>query len=164
MGIQFNADEIFEMAEQVERNGAKFYRKAAKGFADSGTRDTLLNLASWEDEHLRIFSDMRASLPDKIRGWEMFDPQGQAAMYLRAIADGHVFDVQTDPSERLTGTETLEQIYRIAIGLEKDSIVFYQGMREMVPERLGRDKIEDIIKEEMRHVTILSNQLSSLES
>ena len=26
MGYDFNVDEIFEMAEQVERNGAKFYR------------------------------------------------------------------------------------------------------------------------------------------
>ena len=28
--ITFNPDEIFEMAEQIERNGAKFYRKAAE--------------------------------------------------------------------------------------------------------------------------------------
>ena len=164
MGIEFNADEIFEMAEQIERNGAKFYRKAAEGFEDSGIRDTLLNLASWEDEHLRIFSDMRENLPNKDRGWEMFDPQGQTAMYLKAMADGHVFDVNADPSEKLTGNESVEEIYRMAIGLERDSIVFYQGIREMVPERLGKDKIDDVIKEEMRHVTILSNQLGALKS
>ena len=29
MGVTFNADEVFEMAEQIERNGAKFYRAAA---------------------------------------------------------------------------------------------------------------------------------------
>ena len=28
MGITFNADEIFAMAEEIERNGQKFYRKA----------------------------------------------------------------------------------------------------------------------------------------
>ena len=71
--------------------------------------------------------------------------------------------MKTDPSEKLTGKETLEEIYRTAMGLEKDSIVFYQGIREMVPERLGKDKIDDVIKEEMRHVTILSNQLTSLK-
>ncbi len=164
MSIQFNADEIFEMAEQIERNGARFYRKAAEGFEDAGTRDTLLNLASREDEHLKTFADMRASLPNKDRGWDMFDPEGQAAMYLRAMADGYVFDVQTDPSEKLTGKETLEEIYRTAIGLEKDSIVFYRGLREMVPENLGRDRIEDIIREEMKHITILSKGLASLKA
>ena len=30
MVIPFSADEVFEMAEQIERNGAKFYRAAAK--------------------------------------------------------------------------------------------------------------------------------------
>ncbi len=27
MSYDFNADEIFEMAEQIEKNGAAFYRK-----------------------------------------------------------------------------------------------------------------------------------------
>jgi rubrerythrin len=164
MSIQFNADEIFEMAEQIERNGARFYRKAAEGFDDSGVQSTLLNMASWEDDHLRIFSEMRASLPDKERGWEMFDPEGQAGMYLRAMADGHIFDLKTDPSAKLTGQETLEDIYKIAIGLEKDSIVFYQGLREMVPENQGRDKVDGILQEEMKHVTILSDQLDALNA
>ena len=30
MSIVFNADEILEMAEQIERNGAKFYRRASE--------------------------------------------------------------------------------------------------------------------------------------
>lgn len=29
MGYDFNAEEIFEMAVQIEKNGAAFYRKAA---------------------------------------------------------------------------------------------------------------------------------------
>jgi rubrerythrin len=28
--MNFNIDEVFEIAEQIERNGARFYRKAAK--------------------------------------------------------------------------------------------------------------------------------------
>ncbi len=30
MAISFNLDEIFEMAEQIEKNGANFYREAAR--------------------------------------------------------------------------------------------------------------------------------------
>ena len=30
MGFTFDIDEIFEIAEGIERNGAKFYRQAAK--------------------------------------------------------------------------------------------------------------------------------------
>ena len=35
MSYDFNADEIFEIAEQIERNGAKFYRNAAESIADT---------------------------------------------------------------------------------------------------------------------------------
>ncbi len=78
------------------------------------------------------------------------------------MADGYVFDVTTDPTELFTGKETMEHILQKAIGMEKDSIVFYLGMKELVPERLGRDRIDAIIKEEMNHITSLSKQLAPL--
>ena len=34
MSYNFNADEIFEIAEQIERNGANFYRTAAENITD----------------------------------------------------------------------------------------------------------------------------------
>jgi rubrerythrin len=162
MGIHFNADEIFEMAEQIERNGAKFYRKAAKSADDAGTREVLLELAAMEDDHERTFASMRAELSSEERLPVTFDPEGEAALYLQAMADGYVFDIRSDPSELLTGKETLADILRTAIGLEKDSIVFYLGIRDMVPERLGKEKVNDIIKQEMSHITILSKKLASL--
>lgn len=162
MSIHFNADEIFEMAEQIERNGARFYRKVAEGSEDPGTRELLLGLAAMEDEHERTFAAMRAALSAEERTSTVFDPEGEAGMYLQAMADGYVFDMRADPTELLTGEEAIADVLRTAIGLEKDSIVFYLGIKEMVPERLGKDKISVIIKEEMGHITTLSNQLKSL--
>ena len=165
MSIRFNADEIFEMAEQIERNGARFYRKAAKGCAqDVQTSKLLLHLAEMEDHHEKIFHQMRQHLPNKDRGWEMFDPEGQVAQYLRAFAGGHVFNVQENACDRLTGAEERDDILRIAIGMEKDSIVFYRGIQEMVPEKLGKDKIDDIIREEMKHITLLSTEMTAARS
>jgi rubrerythrin len=165
MSIQFNADEIFEMAEQIERNGAKFYRKASEGCAQGDrSRELFLHLASMEDDHEKTFHGLRESLPDKNRGWEMFDPEGQAAQYLQAFAGGHVFNVQEDACDRLTGAEKMEDVLRIAIGMEKDSIVFYRGIQEMVPERMGKERINEIVAEEMKHITILSKELASLRS
>jgi len=162
MGVQFNADEIFEMAEQMERNGARFYRKAADRASNVRDRELLLKLAAMEDDHEKTFAAMRADLSQRER-WEVVDdPYGEAALYLRAFADGHVFDVKVDPSEMLTGQETMEEVLDIAIGLEKDSIVFYLGIRDMVPQDLGRDRVDDIIKEERGHVVLLSQELAAL--
>ncbi|MBW2147401.1 MAG: ferritin family protein [Deltaproteobacteria bacterium] len=163
MGFDFNADEIFEVAGQIERNGAGFYRRAAKGATDSRTRKLLLDLAGMEDEHEKIFASIRADLFDQERESTVFDPDNESILFLRALADSNVFDVTSDPSEKLTGSETLEDILRTAIGLERDSIAFYLGMKEVVPERLGKARIDAIIKEEMRHVTVLRDELISLQ-
>jgi rubrerythrin len=161
MGIEFSADEIFEMAEQIERNGAQFYHHAAEGMKESSGRKVLIDLALMEEQHEKTFAAMRARLSKEERAPTVFDPEGQVALYLRSVADGHVFDVRTDPMELLSGEEEFVDILRIAIELEKDSIVFYLGMKDLVPKRLGGGWVDEIINEEMRHIGILSQQLTS---
>jgi len=162
MSLDFNADEILEMAQQIERNGVHFYQKAAKAVKNPGGTQLLLKLAAMEEGHERIFARMRAELTEGEKKKKVFDPDDQATSYLRAWADVHVFDVRVDPSKKLAGKKKVEDIFQMAIGLEKDSIVFYLGMKEMVPERLGRGKIDEIIKEEMRHVNDLSREFETL--
>jgi rubrerythrin len=167
MGGHFNADEIFEIAEQIERNGAKFYRQGAEYIKDSEGNKLMLYLAAMEDKHLKVFSQMRSEMLSQ--GEQIptvdpaFDPEGQAGLYLRAVADGRIFDVRQEPSELLTGEETVADILYMAIEKEKDSVVFYTGMKEMVPENLGKSEIYDIIKEEMSHITYISEELYRIE-
>ncbi len=56
----------------------------------------------------------------------------------------------------------MEDILRVATTMEKDSIVFYLGMKELIPERLGKDRIDGIIKEEMAHLASLSKELAAV--
>ena len=162
MSLHFNVDEIFQMAEQIERNGRDFYNRAGNRMGESRTAQLLLRLALMEIEHEKIFAGMRASLSEQERKATVPDSDDQALAYMRAWADGHVFDVRSNPAEKLTGKEKVEDILRTAIGLEKDSIVFYVGMKDAVPERLGRSKIDKIIKEEMNHLSSLSRELETL--
>ena len=163
MSITFNFDEVFEIAEQIERDGARFYRSAAGKFSDSTARDKLLELAVMEDKHEKTFAAIRSELKTGVRMESTFDPDNQAALYLRSMADGKVFDIKKDPSNVLSEGKTLEEILYIAIGLEKDSIVFYTGMKDIVPDHLGKNKLDQIIKEEMGHIKILSQQLLELK-
>ncbi|HEX2973668.1 MAG TPA: ferritin family protein [Tepidisphaeraceae bacterium] len=163
MPLQFNADEILQVAEQIERNGSRYYRKAASNAADPRVKQVLTGLATMEDRHEETFADLRKHLANKDRAETVFDPQGETEAYLRAMADGCVFDVESDPSEQLTGKESPTEIFTKAIQLEKDSIVFYLGIKDMVGASLGQKKIDDIIQEEMNHITVLSNQLRNLQ-
>jgi len=161
MGMPFSADEVFEMAEQIERNGAKFYRAAAEKFPE--VRQMLLEFAAMEDEHEKTFAAMRAELSGTEVQPPVFDPDGQAQMYLRVMADEHVFDIKTDPAEQLAGQETPEDVLKMAIGMEKDSIVFYTGLKESISRKAGKDKVEAIIKEEIGHIATLNQKLQALE-
>ena len=162
MSLDFNADEVFQMAEQIERNGRDFYTRAARGMGESRTTQLLLGLAAMEVEHEKIFASMRSALSEQERKATIPDPDHQASGYLRAWADGHVFDVRSNPAKKLTGKEKVQDILQMAIGLEKDSVVFYVGMKDAVPERLGRSKIDGIVKEEMSHIASLSRELETL--
>jgi rubrerythrin len=159
--LTFNADEIFEIAETIERNGAAFYRKAAKGVSDPKSRQVLLDLSAMELQHEKTFAAMRAGLSEDERAATVFDPDDQAGLYLQALADGKVFDFRADPSQRLTGKEKMGDILRTAIGLEKDSIIFYLGMKSLVSRRAGQVKLDDIVREEMGHIAMLSGQLTA---
>jgi len=161
MGMPFNADEVFEMAEQIERNGSKFYRKAAGKFP--ALRKLLLDLAVMEDKHEKIFAAMRTELSGEEAESPVFDPDGEAQMYLRVMADGQVFNLKADPAEKLADVETAEDLLKMAMGVERDSIAFYVGLRESVSRKAGRDKVEGIIREEMKHIAVLNERLEAME-
>jgi len=101
----------------------------------------------------QTFKAMRAALPEKEKTSTAFDPQGEAALYLRALADTRVF------FEKAINVTSMQEIFKSAIEAEKDSIVFYLGMKEAVPESLGKGRIDRIIKEEMGHIRLLSKKL-----
>jgi len=163
MSITFNALEIFEMAEQIERNGAKFYRKAAQNISSQGISKMLLELAAMEENHEQTFANMRKQISYKERELITFDPENEASLYLQAMANGHVFDLKKDPCKQLKGKETVEDILKMAIEAEKDSIVFYLGLRDFVGFKAGKSKVEDIIREERGHIALLSRKLTALK-
>jgi rubrerythrin len=157
MSYDFNADEVFEMAEQMERNGAKFYRDAAENAADPSNKEMLLGLSKMEEAHEKIFESMRADLTAAEKESTVFDPDSEASLYLRALVDSRVF------FQKEIDVASMEEILKSAIEAEKDSIVFYLGMREMVPEKKGKDRLDEIIKEEMSHIRLLSKELVALK-
>ncbi|MDY6932782.1 MAG: ferritin family protein [Spirochaetota bacterium] len=164
MIVNFSPDEILKIAEQMERNGNSFYSSAAKSSTRQITRDLLNRLADMEVEHEKVFAGMRNKLLSLGESTSVYDPEDHAILYLQAWADGQVFDEKGNLTEQLIGNIDIEEILQTAIGLEKDSILFYIGMKEMITEERGRSEIDVIINEEMKHIALLSSELRSLRS
>jgi len=162
MSMIFNADEVLKIAEQIERNGIAFYERAAERFQGDEKR-TLLRLADMERTHEKFFANMRRELSDADEPFTAFDPEGEAGRYLAAFANGQIFAPKADSAALLDSEDSERDILEMAIGLEKDSVVFYVAIRDAVPESLGEDRIDRIIKEEMSHIVLLSRTLSSLD-
>lgn len=163
MGITFNADEVFEMAEEIERNGARFYREAAGMASDASVKKMLQELAAMEDGHEKTFQQMRKELSQADKEPTTFDPENEVAQYLQTLADFHGTEGKISPTEKLTGQETMPEILKIALQAEKNSIAFYVGIKDLVPEKSGKDRIQAIIIEEMAHVSTIGGKLQSLK-
>ena len=159
----FNAGEVFEIAEQIERNGQKFYRRAVEVVDDQDIEEFLESLAAMEDDHEILFNQLKKEVID-IPESDFPDMDDQLAQYLKSYADGKVFDSSDAPDAQINENSTIQEIFDIAIDFERNSVIFFTLVREMVPENLGRGKIDILIKEEIKHIATLNNRLNAYNS
>ncbi len=162
MSIQFSADEILGIAERIEHNGVIFYAAGCKAVSDPEAAVLLRRLSSWEVQHEHLFRAMRDQLTAEERTPTVFDPEDQMGLYLQSMADRTVFTANMDPAEIFGPDPSLRHILLLALEREKDAVVFYSGIRDMVPARLGLASIDSVIREEVSHVAMLEKHLRSL--
>ena len=164
MAIMFNLNEVFVMAIQMEDNAANFYRRAGKLRAVRERGETAFweDLAAMEEQHKEVFTAMRETAArEGTSAAQELAPEG--ALYLSAIAGG--FPVEGAPliTEKLSGRESLADILQLAIELEKKSILFYQELKELVPDQAEKDRVAEIISQERQHVVDLQRKREAFQ-
>lgn len=158
MGLIFNAREVFEIAEQIERNGGKFYRHAADTVQDEKSKKFLMKLAEMEEVHQSFFAELKEKFSSSEEVEGLPDSENQALAYLQAMAEGKVFGNIEDITSKIRPDDNFIDILSSAIEFEKDTIVFFAAIKDLVPKDLGKDKIDSLIREEVSHVAILLNE------
>jgi rubrerythrin len=149
----FNAIEVFEIAEQIERNGEVFYRRAAERFRDS---------EAGEVKHEAAFAALRKQLAKEPEELLRVDPEN-LPVDAKAMAGLSAFGINTDATVELVGCKTQADALKIALQKEKDTIIFYTGLKEFVPVAVAVSEIDDIIAEELRHIRIIIEALEECE-
>ena len=164
--MEFNLHELFEMAKRIEHNGVRFYHHLADLSVDPVRRQTFTELAAMEHQHEQTFMELRDHLARTAKREPMARQASgsEQSQYLWAWVDKHVFDTAADPVAQLQGNETTKELLQMAIGLEKDSIVFYQGLRESLPSADAQVGVSEIIAEEMQHIALLAGMINGLET
>ena len=163
MAITFNADEIFEMAVEIERQGIKFYSEASEKAPDEDVKNFFKGLAVMENNHVKIFTEMRKELSESEKAETTYDPQDEGILYLQTMADARGWEGRVSPSRKFTGNESVKEIIEIALNAEKESVVFYYGLKSLVSAGTGRGKVEKIIMEELSHIRTLLQYLKDLD-
>ena len=110
---------------------------------------------------LMTFADMRKNLTKEDTEIGDLGSDEDLALYLKVMQGLDVFESKTNLADELAGIKSKADIFKKALDKEKDSIIYYTALKAFVPTKTGKEKIQDIIAEEMRHITILNQSLES---
>ena len=158
MGNIFAGSEIVEIGIQIEKNGRDFYNTLASQSKNQKAKDIFKYLAGEEEKHILVFQEILANV-------EKYEPPesypGEYFAYMNALASEYVFTQKDKGKEIAQSIKTDKEAADLGIGFEKDSIIFYEGMKKVVPE-YNHKIIDELIAQEQNHLRQLSDLKKSL--
>ncbi len=160
MDVELSYVEVLGIAEQIERDAAGFYRRAAAFAGDPQAADIYRELAQMETDHSQIFGALKDSAAGSAPagGHIITNAAGESLPLMAAM---FVEGARQDLAEHFTGREINEAIYDHAIAFEKDTIVFYLQIKTALADGDQRKKIDRILLDELGHVITLTCKLAS---
>ncbi|MCK4828215.1 ferritin family protein [bacterium] len=149
MAIFFSGDEIIKMAVKTEETGYEFYRAAQKNTQSEKLKDLFDYLAKEELKHKTIYLGLEGSIEEHPQGVPVdWDELGH---YIKAMTDSSLFlgeDSNINVASR--ASSDIEAI-DFAIGFEKDTLLFFYQVNEIV-KAADKHIVEKIIQEEKQHI------------
>jgi len=158
MGNIFAGSEIVELGIQIEKNGRDFYSALAIKSKNQKAAEVFKYLSGEEERHIKAFVDI-------LKKTEKYEPSGLDAdeyfAYMNALASEYIF-TRKDKGEEIAKTvkNDLEAV-DMGIGFEKDSIIFYEGMKKVMPE-YDVKVVGELIIQEQNHLKQLSDLKTSV--
>lgn len=155
---KFSIHEVLELAIQTEKVGYQFYTEMAAKFSDSEELVSLFKtLAAKELKHEKAYMGLKDSLGEADSDLEGYEELSQ---YMRAIVESEFFLGKNKSLPSMDHIITKKEAVNRALGFEKETLLFFVGVRDVVKEK---EIVDEIIAEERRHVLwldTLSKKLS----
>jgi rubrerythrin len=146
---RFSIREAIEQAVQTEKLGYEFYTTLAERLKkDEGLNKLFTTLAGKELKHERTFKELLGIIKDEEPvDWD------EAEQYLRAIVESEFFLGKNKSLPSLTKVKTVEDAVNFALGFEKETLLYFYGIKDAVKEK---EVVEEIINEERSHIMWLN--------
>lgn len=153
----FTWKEIIHIAVQIEQNGEETYRYAAERTEDPRLSLALSHLADEESRHARWLSRLspKGSIPPEASEFEKI-----TRTFLRETVADQAFSLQ---EVDLTATSTIEELMAIKLEFEKDTVLFYEMIRNFASDDATRTLFDTIIAEENNHINKLKNDFKTIQ-
>jgi len=143
----FDANEIFQIAMELEQTGQVFYEALAAGCGNDRVAALCRRLAKQEVDHFNTFKAMRQNL---VAGPDVTPLTGEDLDFAQALVADRIIP-DPDEARRVAAAGSVNDALDLAIRLEKDSVLFYGGVAKAVGAK-NADAIAGIVAEEKRHV------------
>lgn len=159
MGIMFTSHEIIETAISAEINSRKFYEEMSKKIKEKEIKKLFEELANIEKTHINDFK----RLYDKIKNTreEIVGDEEEFSRYMRSYMESWVFKTFEEKKDRIN-LDDIQSIFSFAISFERETILFYHGIKDNVSKEASKI-VNEIIKQEIEHIITLDNYLKELK-
>ncbi len=152
----FSANEIVEMAVQIEKSGYAYYNQALKNdFLSADAKELLTFLRDQEEKHEKYFLSLRDNYDlydlDMTQDWELI------SSYIKMITDSRMFSDEKSAIRLLTQAENDLFIINNAIIFEKDTLLFFHAVKDNIKNEKSKTLLQEIIQEEISHVFRLND-------
>lgn len=152
---KFSVREVLEQAVQTEKLGAHYYSEMARKFEENNDLKKLfITLADKEVEHEKIFEGLKGKVRE-----EHLEGMEEVSHYFRAIMESAFFLGKEKALSSIEKAKTVTDVLNYALGFEKESLLYYLGLRDAVNDK---ETINRIINEERSHIVQLDYLKKSL--
>ncbi|BBO81445.1 hypothetical protein [Desulfosarcina ovata] len=152
MAVIFSAREIAEAAVEKERRRKSFYATVCELSTNEKMKDLFQFLTEEEDRHVTAFSEIRDKLPEEIRSDEYNDDM---EAYMDSVVDDRLY-ANIDSKEFVQQAITAKNVFQLAIGFEKDAILYFREFLPYLTETDGKTVLE-LIEQEKGHIRMLAD-------
>jgi rubrerythrin len=152
----FQASDAIEMALEIETRGEAFYRAVAKKAKKTEVKGLFEDLAEQEVLHRKTFEKLSKTqwaqplMPDT--QWDQY------LVYLQATIQNAFFAGEDKSLALAEQAQDEKEALRMAMGFEKETLLFFHDLREMVSEA-DEKTIKSIVDEEKAHLRRLADML-----
>jgi rubrerythrin len=161
MGVFFSGEELVRIAVRTEETGFAFYRMAQEKAKSCGMKELFKHLGDQELVHREKFLKLAEGMRNSAQPGEP-DDRGEVDLYIKAMTEGSLFHGGDKNIVMASKASEESSAVDFAIGFEKDTLLFFYQLEELV-HSIHKPMVQAVINEEKEHIRRLAEMRATFK-